>query len=302
MDIRSLAELLLTIFVLLLTGLFLTWRGMLDPAARRRLNSLLIRFFLPCNIVISFIREFDLSILRNCAFVFLAAAGVQIIGMVMGRICYPKRNPQRTAALRCCTMISNASFLGIPVCQSVFGSIGVLFASIFLIPQRMVFWTAGVGCFEQNSKGAWKRMLTHPCMIAVVIGLALMVLKIPVPGFLYTAIESCGRCTMAVSMLLIGSFLYGVNVRKMITWVTLWFCVVRLGLIPLLVCILCRLCRLDHAVMGVTTLLSGMPAATIVVNVAEEHGGDAREVVVLVCISTILSLGTIPLITWLVMM
>ena len=40
--------------------------------------------------------------------------------------------------LQYCTLVSNGGFLGNPVAEGVYGDMGLLYASLFLIPMRVV--------------------------------------------------------------------------------------------------------------------------------------------------------------------
>ena len=73
------------------------------------------------------------------------------------------------------TVSSNSGILGTPVAEGLFGAEGTLLAAVFLIPLRVVMWTLGLFFFTwESGKVSWKKVLTHPCVAAVLIGLVLM--------------------------------------------------------------------------------------------------------------------------------
>ena len=101
---------------------------------------------------------------------------------------------------------SNAGFMGNPVVEGIYGSQGLLYASVYLIPLRIFMWSAGLSCFTVASpKDIVKKLVHHPCIIAVVIGMALMPFPEFVPGFLLQTMQSCSKCVLPVSMIVIGS-------------------------------------------------------------------------------------------------
>lgn len=56
--------------------------------------------------------------------------------------------------------------------EGVLGSEGLLYASVALIPIRLFMWSAGLALFTATDrKSVVKKLLTHPCMVAVYIGL-----------------------------------------------------------------------------------------------------------------------------------
>lgn len=128
---------------------------------------------------------------------------------------------------------SNAGFMGNPVVEGIYGSQGLLYASVYLIPLRIFMWSAGLSCFTVASpKDIVKKLVHHPCIIAVVIGMALMPFPDVVPSFLLQTMQSCSKCVLPVSMIVIGSILSEADIRKMLKGSTLFYCVVRLLGIP----------------------------------------------------------------------
>ena len=108
--------------------------------------------------------------------------------------------------LRYATICSNAGFMGNPVVVGIYGSQGLLYASVYLIPLRIFMWSAGLSCFTVASpKDIVKKLVHHPCIIAVVIGMALMPFPDVVPSFLLQTMQSCSKCVLPVSMIVIGS-------------------------------------------------------------------------------------------------
>ena len=47
---------------------------------------------------------------------------------------------------------SNSSFIGIPVIESLYNSLGVMYTSIFQMPIRFTMWSAGLSLFTVVDK------------------------------------------------------------------------------------------------------------------------------------------------------
>ena len=119
--------------------------------------------------------------------------------------------------LQYCTIVSNGGFLGNPVAEGVYGELGLLYASIFLIPMRVVMWSAGTSYFISggtDKKKVLRNILTHPCLVAVYLGMFLMFTQIHVPEVLASSVRSIGNCNSAVTMFIIGTILADVEDRK----------------------------------------------------------------------------------------
>ena len=97
---------------------------------------------------------------------------VQPLNVLIEKYFFVKTHSRQRSVLQYGTICSNAGFMGSPLIQGLYGLDGLLFASIYLIPQRIVMWSGGVACFT-STKGieVVKKVITHPCIIAVFIGL-----------------------------------------------------------------------------------------------------------------------------------
>ena len=191
--------------------------------------------------------------------------------------------------------------MGNPVVQEIYGDQGLLLASIFLIPQRIVMWSAGVKCFtNEKGKNAIKKVITHPCIIAVFIGMFLMISQIQLPEFATKTIDVLSQCTTALSMIVIGGILSEISIKSVVSKLSLYYCFIRLLLIPILVLLACIIFKIPYLVTAVSVVLAGMPAGTTTAILAEKYNGDSKLAVRLVFISTLLSLITIPVLCMIV--
>ena len=189
---------------------------------------------------------------------------------------------------------SNAGFLGNPLAEGVFGSMGLSLASIYLIPMRIVMWSAGVSFFTKSpdKKTLFKKVATHPCIVAATIGILLMVTQIPLPGFLVSPITALSNCNTATSMLVVGTILADVDFHNLIDKTMLSYAGLRLILMPLIVFAACSFLPVDHMVTGVATLLTAMPAGATTAILASKYDGDAPFENKCVVFTTALSLIT----------
>ena len=123
----------------------------------------------------------------------------------------------------------------------------------------------------------------------------LLIGQFQLPGVISATISSLGSANTSVSMLLIGAILSTVDLKKMVDRDSLYYCAVRLILIPGLVYLGCRIAGLEEMVTGVSVLLSAMPAASVTAVMASKYQQDAPFAAKIVALSTILSMITAPL-------
>ena len=277
-------------------GFILTKLQILSADARKPLSNLLINFILPCNMITSFLMEFNQKILMDCLVILIVSICIQVFAVLTSKYFYPKTTDSKLPVLRYGTIASNAGFMGNPIAQGLYGDQGLLYASIYLIPMRTVMWSFGVACFTgTKGKGVIKKILTHPCIIAVFIGLFLMITQIQLPQGIEQTLRYAGNANTALSMILIGNILAEVHASEILDTNACWYCVVRLAIIPIIVLITCNFAGIDEMVKQVSVVLSGMPAAATTAILAAKYDGDTHFAAKIVFISTLLSMLSVPL-------
>ena len=293
----DLINLQIMMFILMGVGILLRKKNIIDNAGKKTITDLVIMVFLPCSIVNAFSIEFSIDILKSAITIFIISILIQLGCTLISRTCYKKISKEQRIVLQYGTVCSNAGFLGNPVAEGVYGSMGLLYASFYLVPQRIVMWSAGLSYFTQspNKKTVIKKIIMHPCIIATMIGLFLMISQISLPVFLSSTNAIIGGCTTAISMILIGTILADADLKTMISKTTLIFSLIRLIIIPALVFIPCLLLRIDPLIMGVAVVLAAMPAGSTTAILAEKYDGDAEFASKCVVLTTILSMLVVPI-------
>lgn len=329
MGTTELIALQLRMFLIMLVGLFFRKKNIISAEGKKNLTDLVIYLILPCNIVKSFMVEFDSQVLKNFGLVLLVSICIQIVCAVLAKGLYKGIKSGQKEVLQYATVASNAGFLGNPVAEGVFGSMGLALASVYLIPQRIVMWSAGVSYFTAGAdevkedsdnagqktaedrsaaegrtvnskllnnrrKEVVKRVVTHPCIVAVFVGILFMLLQVKLPSFLDAALKDLSNCNTAMSMLVIGTILADVKLGDMLDKSIFLFSGLRLIIIPLLTYIGCLLCNVEWLVTGVSVLLAAMPAASTTAILAAKYEGDAAYASKCVVTTTVLSLLTTP--------
>lgn len=295
-DMHNLLNLQITIFGLMLAGFILTKVKVLSADARKPLSNLLINFVLPCNIITSFMMEFNRKILVDCLAILFVSIAIQMVSILLSKFLYPKTEQKRIPVLRYATIVSNAGFMGNPIAQGLYGDLGLLYASIYLIPMRSVMWSFGVMCFTgAKGKGVIKKILTHPCIVAVFLGMVLMFSQIKLPEGLEQTLRYAGNANTALSMIVIGNILAEVKASDIWDFKAWWFCIVRLALIPLLVLFGCSLLGIDELVKQLSVILAAMPAAATTAILAATYDSDAHFAAKIIFLSTLLSMLSVPL-------
>lgn len=296
MEIGGLFHLQLMMFLLMGVGFFLRKRQIITTEGKAVLTDLVVDLILPCNIITSFRIPFDWEVLRAGVQVLGISLVIQMFCTFISAHCYNKVPKGQRMILQYGTVCSNAGFLGNPIAEGLYGSIGLLYASIYLIPQRIVMWSAGVSYFTESPdrKEVVKKVLRHPCIVAVGIGIVLMLTQLALPEFLAKSISSVGGCTTAITMLLIGSILADCGLKHMVSGITLVFALIRLILIPAAVMAGCYFFHVEAIAAGLSVVLAAMPAGTTTAILAAKYHGDEVFATQCVVLTTLLSMALLP--------
>lgn len=296
MDFSGLFEMQGMLFLVMILGLVLRRKGIVQESGKSLLTDLVINVTLPASILKSFQMEFNRQILSSCLVICVAAVLIQIGSYLLGMILYPGFPDNRKKVLQYATICSNAGILGNPIAEGIFGGLGLLYASIYVIPQRVFMWSVGLTYFTEapDKKTLVKKVLSHPCIVSVFIGFILMVWQIPLPGFLNLTVKTVANANTFLAMMLVGTILAEVPVRELPNRATIYYSFVRLFLVPFLVFAGCRLGQVDSLVTGVSVVLSGMPAASVTAVMASKYGKDEIFATKCVVLTTLLSMLTVP--------
>lgn len=296
MNFTDLFNLQIMMFSLMGVGYVLGKLKMISKEGKRDLTDLIINVVLPCNIISSFLVEFSTEIVTKGFEIFILSCLVELVSTMLALTIYKRVPKRKRMILQYGTICSNAGFLGNPVAEGVYGPMGLLYGSIYLIPQRIIMWSVGVSFFAGSSdwKSVVKKVALHPCVIAVYIGIFFFATQIPVPVFFDKTVDSLGRCTTALTMLMIGTILADADMKTMVTKTTLGFSALRLVILPLLALIGCYVAHVTPLLAGLTVLLVSMPAGSTTVILAVKYGGDEEFAIKCVVLTTLLSMIMIP--------
>lgn len=281
---------------LMAAGLILRRAGLITEAGKKSLTNLILYFILPCNIIKAFAVPFDRKLLAEMSEALLAAILVQVLSVVLASLCYRRFAKSERQVFQYGTVCSNAGFIGNAVAEGIYGDTGLLIASIYLIPLRIVMWTAGVSYFteEGSVRKSLRKVLLHPCMIAVYIGMALFLTQVPLPGAVELTLSTASESCTGLIMIYIGTILAGVHWRELLGWDQAYFAMIRLAVIPALTLLLCRTLRMDGVITGVCTLLAAMPAGSTTSILAAQYGADEKAAAKCVVFTTVLSAAALP--------
>ena len=292
---ETLVTLQITIFLLVAVGFVLKRIHIVGPQGQKNINDMVIYVILPCNILRAFLDSPAENGFLSYLEVLIISVFIQAFCVIYGKIAFRKEPEGRQKCLRYGTICSNAGFLGNPIAEGVYGAEGLILASIYLIPQRIMMWSSGLAVFSGTSdkKQTIKKVLTHPCILACILGIMFMLADIQLPPGLDGMVTAVGNCNTAMSMMVIGMILADINIRDFWDKTVVKYTIHRLIIIPAAVYAVCRFLPLDRTAFGICVLLAAMPAGATTSILAEKYEMEPAFATKMVIFSTLLSLPTI---------
>ena len=289
------------LFLYILTGVVIFKLGIVKEEHRRSLVRLLMDVAMPCMILDAFDCDFTADEMRRAGSILALSTVIFAIALVVGKIVWRKEPLDRKNVLMYGTAFSNAGTAGLPVVSLVFGEVGVFFASMYLIPPRILQWSWGLGMFataKKEKSSLVKNVLFNPMMVVVYIGFILMAFGLHIPGALGKAVKSVGDMTAPLSMMLIGGTLSAMKPKALFSRDVLAISAIRLLAMPILSALVFKPFALDPLAVSVAVTLSAMPVASNTAAITERYGGDVPFASACVSVSTLISIVSVPLITW----
>ena len=197
---KTLLTLQLTIFILVAVGFLMKKIHIIGPQGQKNINDLVIYLILPCNILHAFTQSATDGDFSNYLAILFISIGIQVFCVIYGKVMFRKESEDRRKCLQYGTICSNAGFLGNPIAEGVYGIEGLVLASVYLIPQRIMMWSSGLAVFSGSSDKmkTVKKVVTHPCILACVLGMILMITGFPIPPGLDGAVTAVGNCNTAM--------------------------------------------------------------------------------------------------------
>lgn len=293
---KNMIDMQLMMFLLVGIGFFIRKKGIVNTEGRMNMINLCLYITLPFNVLHSFLRKWDWNLFIACGVIILLSVGFNAISVFFSAVLYKKQEENRQKSLKYGTIISNSGFLGNPMVEGIYGSEGLLYAALFMLPVRIVMWTIGIAVFLKGRKEKlWKNVLTHPCIVAIYAGVIIMVCGIQFPTFVEKTIVGISGCNTPLSMMLVGMMLAEVKPKGLIDKTMVFYTAIRLLVIPAVVFAITAFLPLDGMLRGITVIMAGMPAPITTALLSAKYGGDEKYATGMVFLSTILSLITLPL-------
>ena len=282
--------------LLVAVGWVLRRKEFLTEQGTKDLGALLLRVVIPCVIIKSYIVPYSRERLLELAL----SAGLALLGfiaaMVIAYAVYGKRRCIENFAAAFC----NAGFIGIPLAQAAIGEEGVFYVAASVALLNLFQWTYGVYIMtDRRDAIRAKTIATNPVVIAIIIGMLLFFSRAEVPEILTSTLGYIAGMNTPVAMILMGTYLARLGSWRELLDRRAYGCVLlRLVVIPAVVLALFWLLPVSNTALVMAVFLAAAtPVGANICVFAQQNNCDYPFSVVTVCLSTVLSVATVPLLS-----
>ena len=292
---------MVSLFLLMLTGYLANRFGVIDKTFESKVSRFIVNISLPATIL-NAVTGSDMAHDQEMLPIFIAAASIFLVAHVVCHfiqkiICW---NPTYELMLN----YSNLGFMGIPIISTIYGGEYVLHVSIFMMTFNLSLFSYGVYLLSRddakNRHFSVKKLLS-PGILSAFLAIGIYLLDIRLPQHAVSLFSTIGVTTTPLAMIVIGSTLAGVKFSTVFTDKELYlFSFLKLLVLPMITFFVLRFFIKDRTLLEISTILSGCPIAGNVSMLCMEYNRDVTLVSKGICISTLLSMISIPIVSALV--
>lgn len=280
-------------FLFMMIGVWLFRTERLTKAGSKDLGNVLIYVIMPCVVLNAYMTEFSRERLVGLLWAFGLSVAALLLAMLVSHVIF-KKHPIENFG----TAFSNAGFMGIPLVSAVLGTEAVFYTSAFVALLNILQWTYGVFVITRDRRQiSAKKIFTNPVLISLVVGILLFLLPIELPSVVTSTVSSIAAMNAPVAMISLGTYLAQTRLRELFTDRTAYISTgVRLILIPLLTLALLWLVPEEYMNLKLAVLIVAItPVGSNVAIFAQIHNQNYTQAVKSVCLSTLCSIVTMPL-------
>lgn len=204
-----------TMLFIVLAGFIFAKAFKFKENEQKFVSKFLLYLINPCLIFTSFDKEFNLLKLKQLLIVIFISLIIHLVMILIATIFTLTKNPQKKTYVgvnRLAIIFTNCGFIGIPLINGIFGDDGVFFLMGYLVIFNIVLWTYGY--FQMSASVNFKKIITNPNVLAVLLGILIFCLPFRIPQFISKPIGMIGSLNTPTAMILIGMLFANFSIKK----------------------------------------------------------------------------------------
>ena len=297
--VLMLLEQIVQLFLCIVLGWLLVRLHLLKPEDSRVLSKVCLYLVTPCVIINAFQLQRTPELLQGLALSLGAAIGILALFFIATALLRPLRlTPVEQASL----IYTNSGNLIIPLVTAVLGPEWVIYCSMFQLVQQFPMWSHCRIILSGDRNVSLKKILLNVNIISVFVGVLLFLLNLPLPTVIAGTMKSIASTIGPLSMFVAGMLMGEQNLLAVLRIRSIWkVAFLRLIALPLVVlCIfkysgLAALVPDGQSILMISLLAASAPAAANVTQIAQVYGHEGDYAGAINVITTLLCIGTMPL-------
>lgn len=286
--------------ILIITGIICFKTGIISKAGNKELSNLVLSVVNPVVIFMAYQTEYDSELVKNLLMAFLLSV-ISFAIMIAGAYILVPAKIRNSEIERFSSIYSNCAFMGIPLIQALFGSIGVFYLTAYLTVFNFMIWTHGIILLsgEKDFKKVLK-VLYSPVILSIVVGIIMFFLQIKLPSVMSKALEFVADLNTPLAMIVSGVTMADANIISLIKKKRIYYTsFLKLVLFPALIVIVFALpifSGVDSDVRTSIIIAASAPSAAMCTLQCIRIGKDSLYASEIFAFTTVFSIISLPLI------
>ena len=292
---------ILILFTIMFIGIIAKKTKAINENVQGSISTILIKIGLPALVLSSINFERTTNTLLNMAYVFIISILSYIFFILISMAAAKMlRYKDKTYSVFVSLIVfGNVGFMGYPVARAFFGEEGVFYTAIANLVFALFLWTYGVLLYNRNEKIKYKNLF-NVGTISSFLAVLLFLLNVKLPTIVHTALDSTGKMTTPLSMILIGIYIADLKMESLFSNVKVYIIsAIRLLILPILTLFTLKMFNLSGIVIAICTIMAAMPSGATNAIFAKEFDSEPVFASVGVFVTTLLSIITLPFIAYL---
>lgn len=296
----------LVLLLLMSVGYFMGHKGWMTPAEKTFLSKFIMMIAVPCLCIRGLVSNLDRAGLIEAAPMMLSVLLGILVNFLLAALLMPLLKlprKQRGVFLAMCTL-SNTLFIGLPVCQQLFGDVCVPYVMVYYLVNTSLLQTLGVTIIahygESGGKttvgGFLKSFFSKPPVIAVFVAVAMILLDVKLPVTLDRFMSYLSNSVSPIALIYCGYVVYEIGLKDLRLMRGLpTMLVIRLAVAPVICLFFSHLFGVEGLARSVFAVEAALPVVSQTPVMAGAYGADDRYAAIGATLSTIGCIVTIPL-------
>lgn len=290
-------------FIIMSIGILCYRKKMISENTGAELSKFLLMIVNPCVILSAFQIEYKPELASGLVISLILAIISNTLGVIIATL-FIRKNPERKEYIveRFAVVFSNCGFMGIPLIQAVVGDIGVFYASTYVAVFNLFTWTYGVSIMKgkMSLKDIIKVLISAP-IISIVVGIAIFLFSIKLPVIIAKPIEFISALNTPLAMIVTGIYLARTNIKNALKNVRIFIVsALRLLIVPAVMLVIFVFIdasnELFAALLIANMIATACPTASSTLMMSRMFERNAEYASMIITVSTLLSIITIPVV------